>query len=479
MKTFYGFNIHDSYRTLPKVFYHDQHPLVFENPSMILMNERLAKDLNLDINFLKTKMATQFLLGNTSNTLIRPLSMAYAGHQYGQFTILGDGRAHLLLEHLSDKGLYDLHLKGSGPTSFSRGFDGRATLRSALLEYLMSEAMVALNIPTTQSLAVIKTGDQINRIGLQDAAVLVRVAQSHLRVGTFEYAIYKKDHTALKALADYAIKRHDDDLIENDVRYLLWYKRVIQRQAKLIAHWQSVGFVHGVMNTDNMTISGETIDYGPCAFINQYDLSAVYSSIDTYGRYAYGNQPYIGSWNLATLGQMILPLIDENHQTAIKQVQDALGEFGHYFEQYYYSLMAKKLGFNTVDEPTINLIDQLLKLMADDKADYTETFVALTYQNYPKNSLFESTPFKAWETKWQSLLDKSAEGFILMRQTNPVVIPRNHLVKDALDKATENNDLKDYAALLEMLKNPFNLQVPEIYRRVPKDEKPFITYCGT
>ncbi len=475
----YGFNIQHTYRNLPKIFFSEQKPYVFSNASFKLFNADLANNLNLNKSTLQTNEGVQFLLGNTSNAFIKPLSMAYAGHQYEHFNILGDGRAHLLLEHLSNHQIYDIHLKGSGQTAFSRGFDGRATMRSALLEYLMSEAMHAMNIPTTRSLAVIHTGDKINRIGLQDAAVLVRVAKSHLRVGTFEYAVYKEDPSALKALTDYAIKRHDSDLEKTTNPYLSWYKRIIKRQAKLIAQWQTVGFVHGVMNTDNTTISGETIDYGPCAFIDQYDLKAVYSSIDTKGRYAYGNQPYIGSWNLAKLGQMMLPLINDNHDKAIKAVQEALGAYGHIFENYYYSMMANKLGISKPIKSDHSLIETLLKLMETHSADYTETLTSLTFQNYPKNSLFNADAFKAWERLWQDRIKKEATPYTLMKRHNPVIIPRNHLVKQALDKAVNENDFEPYNALLTALSTPFNAHSPDIYRKAPETPAPFVTYCGT
>ncbi|MFU8785998.1 MAG: protein adenylyltransferase SelO [Candidatus Izemoplasmataceae bacterium] len=475
----YGFNIKDTYRTLPSIFYTDQVLIKFANPSLVLFNDALASNLKIDKIKLNSPDGCRFLLGQTALGIVKPLSMAYAGHQYAHFNILGDGRAHLLLEHLTDDGLVDVHLKGSGTTPYSRGFDGRATLRSALLEFLMSEAMHAMGVSTTRSLAVIKTGDKINRIGLQDAAVLVRTAMSHLRVGTFEYAVYKEDESALKSLADYAIKRHDPDLISSNDAYLTWYQRVIERQAKLIAHWQSIGFVHGVMNTDNMTISGETIDYGPCAFLDHFDLNAVYSSIDSNGRYAFGNQPYIGSWNLAKFGQMILPLIDSNHEIALKKVQHALEQFGYLFEDHYYKMMTKKLGISKMIDSDIPLVDDLLKLMQTYKVDYTETLVSLAFQDYSSDEFFETHAFKTWDSVWKKRINSENNPFDLMKKHNPIIIPRNQIVKRILDHVMSNGNLEVYNDYLNVLRDPFNPDVSKKYREVPLLDTEFVTYCGT
>ncbi len=475
----YGFTIRNTYRDLPKLFYADSLPMRFVDPSYTFVNRALADELRLDIKALRTERGCRFLIGETGHDEARPLAMAYAGHQYGQFTVLGDGRAHLRLEHDTSEGLLDIHLKGSGKTPFSRGFDGRATLRSALLEYLYSEALCALGVPTTRSLAIITTGDEIKRIGPTAAAVLVRVAKSHLRVGTFEYAAHRGDLDALKALADFAIERHDADLSELPGRYLTWYKRIIARQAALIAQWQAIGFVHGVMNTDNTAISGESIDYGPCAFIDNYDLNAVYSSIDAHGRYAYGNQPYIGSWNLAKLGEAILPLIDADPKAARRKTHEALVDFGPQFEHYYRDHMGKKLGFASIKDRDDNLIQTLLGLMETYDADYTATFTALTTQRDAGESLFDSSEYASWKTRWQARLHEENTPFVRMQAHNPAIIPRNQVVKSALDKAAHDGDFGDYMGLLEAVRHPFDTAAPRAYRTVPKNKEPFVTYCGT
>ncbi|MFP4286751.1 MAG: protein adenylyltransferase SelO [Candidatus Izemoplasmataceae bacterium] len=472
----YNFNPSYSYKKLPSIFYHDQTPLAFDQASYVLFNHDLARALKLNIDALKSEAGIKFILGH--HETLTPLSMAYAGHQYGNFTLLGDGRAHLIMEHTINDKRYDIHLKGSGPTVYSRGFDGRATLRSALLEYMISTALDALNVPTTKALAVIQTGDKINRIGLKHAAILVRVAQSHLRVGTFEYAVYKGSDTYLKPLVDYAIKRHDDDLLSQSNLYIKWYKRVIKRQAKLIALWQSIGFVHGVMNTDNMTISGETIDFGPCAFIDQYDLKSVYSSIDTFGRYAYGNQPYIASWNLAKLGQMILPLVSEDKSDAIKKVQDALETFSSHFENTYYEIMGKKLGFHLKNKEDVALIDTLLSIMEKHQADYTETFVGLSYQE-DTLALFKQDDFIKWKATWLARIKEEKLAYETMKKTNPVIIPRNHIVKKLLDQVSETLDFTSLKEYLHYLKNPYDITVPIDYRTKSPSNETFITYCGT
>jgi uncharacterized protein YdiU (UPF0061 family) len=463
-----------SYRSLPDVFYENTKPMRFNDATFLCYNHALSDALDINSKFFNTKEGLEFLLGQHES--LTPLSMAYAGHQYGNFTILGDGRAHLITELIKDDIVYDIHLKGSGVTPYSRGFDGRATLRSALLEYLMSHALDALNIPTTKTLAVIKTGDQINRIGLREAAVLVRVAKSHLRVGTFEYAVYKDSDVYLKPLVDYAIKRHDKDLNDQDNRYLKWYKRIIKRQAELVAKWQSIGFVHGVMNTDNMTISGETIDFGPCAFIDTYDLKSVYSSIDHYGRYAYGNQPYIASWNLAKLGQMILPLIDIDKTRAVKAVSEALETFSNVFESHYYNLMTSKIGIETIDDASINLVDTLLGLMEKYKLDYTNTFIELTDTKTLSLSNQETT---LWLSKWTQRLKKEANPYQRMQAMNPFIIPRNDHVKTILDQASETGDLTDFNTYLSYLKNPFERSIPDVYRHPTEENESFVTYCGT
>ncbi len=404
--------------------------------------------------------------------------MAYAGHQYGHFTILGDGRACLLGEHVHHNNRYDIHLKGSGPTKYARGFDGKATLRSALLEYLFSEAMHALGVKTSRSLAVIKTHEKIKRMGEEDAAILVRMAKSHIRVGTFEYAAYKKDYMALKAITDYAIERHDSNLVNDPYKTTKWYASLVKRQAQLVAKWQSVGFVHGVMNTDNTTISGETIDYGPCAFIDRYDLKSVYSSIDVYGRYAFGQQPYIMSWNLAKLGEAILPLIHDDKSVAIEKVQAILKTFGNHFEEAYYHLMGYKLGVSKLKNNDKRLIDDLLKYMAEYKVDYTHFFYALSYGI--EMDILKNPKFQTWHRAFLKRIKDEKEPLKTMKKHNPLIIPRNHLVKKALDEAAYQDNFELFNELLKALQNPFNENmVAKKFITPPEATYNHITYCGT
>ncbi len=478
MKQPFGFNLECSYKQLPRYFYEDVVVDRLVNPRYIVFNEDLANELRLDSVALKEVKGASFLAGQTLDKSITPIALAYAGHQYGKFTLLGDGRAALLGEHVINKQRFDIHLKGSGPTKYARGFDGKATKRSMLLEYLISEALYALGIPTTRSLAVIKTNETIRRVRDEEGAVLVRVAKSHLRVGTFEYAYHKAGIEGLRSLVDYAINRHDKSLINDSNKVIKWYAEVVKRQARLVAKWQSVGFVHGVMNTDNTTISGETIDYGPCAFIDAYDLKSVYSSIDYYGRYAFGQQPHIMSWNIAKLGEIILPLIDKDKGLAIKKVQAILSTFGNFFETEFYAIMGRKLGLGKIQKTDIHLIDELLEIMAEVKIDYTYVFYALSRNiNLPE---FETEVFQSWMRRWKKRLVDENEAKDLMMRTNPVMIPRNYLVKEVLDKAAYAGDLKPYENLLALLRNPFNdKQIPIDYIEPPKDKEPFVTFCGT
>ena len=474
----YGFNINYAYLQLNNHFYSESVPLNFKSPSYKLFNHSLAKELSLS-QTLHSQNGLNFLLNPKTHGLKSPVALAYSGHQFANYTLLGDGRAHLLFEHALKNDLYDIQLKGSGPTIYSRGFDGRLTLRSALLEYLMSEALHHLNIPTTRSLAVIKTNDHVKRATLEDGALLLRVAKSHLRFGTFEYAYNHPDKTLLKQLVNYAINRHDKDLLNTEENYIKWFKRVIKRQALLIAKWQSIGFVHGVMNTDNALISGETIDYGPCAFIDTYNLQSVYSSVDTLSRYAYGQQPYIGSWNLATLGKGLVSLINENTNQPINAIQNALSEYGTIFEQHYYQLMAKKIGIEHPNDSDISLIDELLHMMAHYKQDYTNTFMHLTLQQYKDTPFYQSRAFAKWYEEWNARLKKENNPYNRMQENNPFVIPRNHIVKKALDQAAYQDDFKAFNTLLKLVKNPYNQHKAPKYQTPPSNDEEVTTYCGT
>jgi serine/tyrosine/threonine adenylyltransferase len=414
-----------------------------------------------------------------------PLAQAYAGHQFGHFTMLGDGRAVLIGEQITPTGeRFDIQLKGSGRTPYSRGGDGRAAIGPMLREYIISEAMHGLGIPTTRSLAVVTTGEEIARESYLPGAILTRVAASHLRVGTFQYAARWASVEELRELADYAIKRHYPEIEGDENRYLSFLQEVIKRQAMLIAKWQLVGFIHGVMNTDNMTISGESIDYGPCAFMDTYDPATVFSSIDREGRYAYGNQPNIGVWNLARLAEALLPLLHENQEEAVTLAQDKLADFAQLFESNWLEGMRPKLGLINEDEQDKPLIKDLLDMMQKHRADYTNTFRALTLDKPEETILHGTTEFTQWLERWKARLGKQQESkdssILLMRNSNPAVIPRNHRVEEALE-AANNGDYSVLERLLEVLSKPYAYSSEQMeYAALPTaSPRPYRTFCGT
>jgi len=419
------------------------------------------------------------------------LAMAYAGHQFGGFVPqLGDGRAILLGEILDPQGeRFDIQLKGSGPTPFSRGGDGRAWIGPVLREYILSEAMHALGIPTTRSLAAVATGQPVFRETALPGAVLTRVARGHVRVGTFQYFQARQDSDALKRLADYVMERHYPEAKATDQPYRALLSAVAARQAELIARWLGVGFIHGVMNTDNMSIAGETIDYGPCAFMDAYHPGRVYSSIDHRGRYAYGNQPPIAQWNLARLAEALLPLLDPDENQAIAAAQGAIDGFGQRFEQAYLACFRAKLGLLAAREGDAELIDGLLRAMAEAGADFTNTFRALcdaaTGAVGPVRAQFgDSALFDAWHARWAARLASETASpearTIAMRRANPAIIPRNHRVEAALNAAVAG-DLDPLEALLQALAKPWDEgPATHDYRQPPKpDEVVQKTYCGT
>ncbi|MBD3108051.1 YdiU family protein [Bacillus sp. AGMB 02131] len=478
-----GWNFDNSYARLPGLFYNAVMPTAAEAPELVVFNEPLARLLGLDADKLVTEGAEIFS-GNNIPEGAEPLAQAYAGHQFGYFTMLGDGRAILLGEQMTPDGKrVDIQLKGAGRTPYSRGGDGRAALGPMLREYIISEAMHGLGIPTTRSLAVVNTGEEVVREEMLPGAVLTRIADSHLRVGTFEYVARFGKTEDIRMLADYAIKRHYPQVENVDNRYLAFLQEVISRQASLIAKWQLVGFIHGVMNTDNMTISGETIDYGPCAFMDTYDPATVFSSIDHQGRYAYGNQPYIAVWNLARLAESLVPLIHEEQEEAIKLAENALSKFPSLFESQMLAGYRAKLGILNEEEKDQVLVDELLELMQKQKADYTNTFRGLTLQR------MESTPlsgkeFKHWYEKWQARLERqerTKEAIqAQMKASNPTVIPRNHRVEEALAAAMDGNNAV-MEKLLHILSNPYAYEAAqEEYCTLPdKPDEPYKTYCGT
>lgn len=481
-----GWNFDNTYVQLPEKFFVSQYPIPVSSPKLSILNKPLANSLGLHVQALESPKGVAVLAGNEIPDDASPLAQAYAGHQFGSFTMLGDGRAVLLGEQITPSGdRFDIQLKGSGRTPFSRGGDGRAALGPMLREYVISEAMHALGIPTTRSLAVVTTGEEIIRETKLPGAILTRVASSHLRVGTFEYARQWGKEGELRALADYTIHRHFPDIETAEDKYLLLLYRVIERQAALISKWQLVGFIHGVMNTDNMTISGETIDYGPCAFMNEYDPATVFSSIDVQGRYAYGNQPGIGQWNLARFAETLLPLLHDEQEKAIKLAQDALSDYADKFNNHMHAGWKKKLGMFGDEKQDEALIKELLGLMEEHKADLTNTFRALTFEKLGDSSLFKSNEFKEWHKKWQARLngqeESKNEAHELMKKSNPAVIPRNHRVEEALEAAVERGDYSVMEQLLGAFADPYaHSSAQEEYTTLPEPSPyPYRTYCGT
>ncbi|HBU83028.1 MAG TPA: YdiU family protein [Paenibacillus sp.] len=482
-----GWHFDNSYAHLPQFFFTKQGAVPVQSPKMIIFNTSLATSLGLNAETLNSAEGAEVFAGNLIPEGAEPLAQAYAGHQFGNFNMLGDGRALLLGEQLTPQGeRVDIQLKGSGRTPYSRGGDGRAAVGPMLREYIISEAMHALGIPTTRSLAVVSTGENIIRETERPGAILTRVASSHLRVATFQYAARWGSIDDLKALADYTLQRHFSDIAEADNRYLLLLQEVIKRQASLIAKWQHVGFIHGVMNTDNMAISGETIDYGPCAFMDAYNPATVFSSIDTQGRYAYGNQPYIGGWNLARFAETLLPLLHEDEEQAVQIAQDAIAQFSELYHHHWLSGMRSKLGLFNEEAEDEALIRDLLELMEKHSADYTNTFVALTFDTTLKGSLLLETPeFEQWNELRTARLGRQQEGKEasqqLMRNSNPAVIPRNHRVEEALEQAENHGDLSVMEKLLAVLSNPF-AHAPEQaeYAELPAQcNTSYQTFCGT
>jgi uncharacterized protein YdiU (UPF0061 family) len=481
-----------SYAALSPRFYERVLPTPVDNPQLLIFNERLAEELGLkpDIG----REAATLFSGNQLPDDSNPIAMAYAGHQFGYFVPqLGDGRAILLGELRGRNGvLRDVQLKGAGLTRFSRNGDGRAALGPMLREYLIGEAMHALGIPTTRSLAVVTTGEQVFREGPVPGAVLTRVAASHIRVGTFEYFARRDDQGAVRELLDYVILRHYPAARDTEVPALAVLQTVVERQAALIADWMRVGFIHGVMNTDNMAISGETIDYGPCAFMDHYHPTTVFSSIDHVGRYSYANQPVIAQWNLARLAEALLPLIDADADKAIRLATEVVESFLERFNAQYFERLCRKIGLAAGSEDDANLITRLFATMQEAGADFTLTFrrLALVAES-PSNEtalreLFaQPSGIDGWLRDWRERLARdpqsAAERAASMRRVNPAFIARNHRVEAALSAASEDGDFKPFHQLLGILQRPYDDQ-PEAadYEQPPQpSERVLQTFCGT
>lgn len=484
-----GWKLEHSYAQLPAVFHAAVEPTSVRAPRLVVFNVPLAESLGLNPDAFTcggsdgNGEGAAIFSGNVLPPGASPVSQAYSGHQYGNFTTLGDGRAILLGEQITPSGArVDVQLKGSGPTPYSRRGDGRAALGPMLREYVISEAMHALGIPTTRSLAVTATGEDVYRSQPLPGAVLTRIAASHIRVGTFEWAAAQGGEDALRALVDYTLQRHYPELVEAENPAHALLGAVIERQAALIAQWMLVGFVHGVMNTDNMALSGETIDYGPCAFINAYDPATVFSSIDRQGRYAYGNQPVIAQWNLTRLAEALLPVLDPVEAPAIALAEEALSTFAPRFQHHWLAGMRRKLGLFDEEPEDAALFKELLAWMHETKADYTNTFAALSSAHAATQSADRA--YRDWYNRWQARLGRqlqtAGESLELRRSSNPAFIPRNHLVEAALAAAGEG-DLDLLRTLVWVLNTPFNHEI-----NMPKYGTPpfdggagYQTFCGT
>ncbi|MDI1309497.1 MAG: YdiU family protein [Methylotenera sp.] len=489
-----GWNFDNSYTRLAKTFFVKQKPTPVKAPQIVLFNQALAISLGLKAETLLGDEACAIFSGNKLPLGAEPIAQAYAGHQFGHLNMLGDGRAVLLGEHITPEGnRYDIQLKGAGVTAYSRRGDGRAALGPMLREYIISEAIHALGIPTTRSLAVVSTGELVYREGALPGAILTRIAASHIRVGTFQFAVSNDDPELVKSLADYTLDRHFPNLVNDENKYLSLLNVVIDNQAKLIAQWMQVGFIHGVMNTDNMSICGESIDFGPCAFLDNYDPATVFSSIDQQGRYAFGNQPPIAQWNLTRFAETLLPLIHHDIEESIRIAETALKAFADKYQHNWLTGMRAKLGLLAEEPDDLELVEELLNSMKKYRMDYTNTFRDLT-SNLTSGSISNSSlnmeeysdrpDFVTWHHRWINKLSRQTESIeiakTLMLKTNPVVIPRNHQVEAALS-ATETGDFTVVEKLLAVLSQPYIEDASNISYRSPSlpSAVPYKTFCGT
>jgi len=483
----------NSYARLPAHFHARADPTPVSEPWLIKFNRPLADELGLDADVLERDGAAIFS-GNLIPEGAEPLGMAYAGHQFGQFVpLLGDGRAILLGEVIDRNGKRrDIQLKGAGKTPYSRRGDGRAALGPVLREYIVSEAMFALGIPATRALAAVVTGDPVYREHVLPGGVITRVAASHIRVGTFQFLAARGDTDGLKVLADYVIDRHYPQIKDGERPYLELLKAVVERQASLIARWLAVGFIHGVMNTDNCAVSGETIDFGPCAFLDAYDPAKVFSSIDRGGRYAYGSQPAIGQWNMARLAETLLPLIDPEPSEAVNLANDAIAGYGPQFQNHWLAGMKAKIGLHAEEDGDLDLIQGLLSAMHRNEADFTLTFRRLCdaaesdANDGPLRDLFtDPTDIDAWLVAWRERTGREtlsdAQTVAAMRTVNPAFIPRNHRIEQAIRAAEDDGDFSLFEALVEVLATPYEEQprfAPLSEPPLP-DERVLRTFCGT
>lgn len=481
-----GFNFDNSYARLGSSLYKKQRPASVRNPKLLILNRPLAQSLGLNIKHLENEGA-EFLSGNAVYLSSEPIAQAYAGHQFGGFNILGDGRAILLGEHVTpDHRRFDIQLKGAGRTAYSRSSDGRAALGPMLREYIISEAMHALGIPTTRSLAVVSTGEPVYRDEAYPGAVLTRIASSHIRVGTFQYVAATQDYETLVELADYTINRHFPVIATAENKYASLLEQVIDLQAHLIANWMQVGFIHGVMNTDNMSLCGETIDYGPCAFMNSYNPATVFSSIDSNGRYAFVNQGPIAHWNLCRFAETLLPLIHADEDQSISIAEALLKTFPTKFLDYWLDGMRKKIGLFNHAPDDLQLVEDLLMLMHKNKADFTNTFRGLSKDSVKRMDIYQDAGFRNWMDRWTDRRSRQSETVTqsqaLMDRTNPAIIPRNHLVEEALAAAVEHENLKPFKTLLAAVTHPFSPAEDAAQFLLPPNasyDSHYKTFCGT
>ena len=479
-----NWNFNNTYFNLPSVFIENVKPTPVKKPELVLFNKDLSSDLNLDFSKVSDKELSELFSGNSLPKGSNSIAQAYAGHQFGHFTMLGDGRAILMGEHISKNNeRFDIQFKGSGKTSFSRNGDGRAALGPMLREYIISEAMNGLRIPTTRSLAVVKTGEDVIRETSLPGAILTRIASSHIRVGTFQYIAARQKKDEIEVLLNYVIDRHYPDIKNSENKATELLSIVLEKQINLVVNWMRVGFIHGVMNTDNMSISGETIDYGPCAFMDTYDPKTVFSSIDKMGRYAYCNQPVITKWNLSRFAECLIPFIDNDQDKAIKLATKIINSFEKNYEEKWLNMMRDKLGLFGVDEKDKFLILDLLTWMHQKKVDYTNTFCHLMNGDINKDTNYEDKDFQNWKIRWNERLkinNNTPEKYLkLMKTVNPLIVPRNHKVEEALEEAEKNN-LKPINQLIKVLKDPYSHQKDILdYQIGSNSDEKYQTFCGT
>ena len=476
-----GWNLQSSYTQISDKLFSELKPDAVTNPSTVIVNNELAEKLGLNLKGISEEDLSNLFSGNSLPHGSKPFAQAYAGHQFGQFTILGDGRAHIVGEQVTpDCEIFDIQYKGSGRTPYSRGGDGKAALGPMLREYLISEAMYYLGIPTTRSLAVVETGEKVYREVPLKGSILTRVASSHIRIGTFQFLAAHKDYEGMKSLLDFSIKRHFSNLKFSENLAIEFIKAVMQKQINLMVEWMRVGFIHGVMNTDNSTISGETIDYGPCAFMDHYDANTVFSSIDTQGRYSFANQPSIIQWNLVRLAECLLPLIDKDEKRSIEIAQNLINTFSSLFKDKWLQMMKKKLGIKDQSEDDEELINNLIKWMQQKKPDFTNTFCNLMNYDHADDEEFEDDEFNNWKREWKKRVE-SKEYLDVMISCNPTLITRNYLVEEALSEAETDGKFDKFNELNEIISSPYQLKKVNIkYLESPsKTNIPYKTFCGT